>query len=272
MNNWYLTAVKFTKEFTDGTLKRTTDPHLINAMSFTEAEARAHYEVGQYVRGEFIVKSIAKQEFEDIFRFDDADKWFKAVIEMVMEDADSGKEKQLKNNYLIEAHTVAEAGERLAESLKGLMATYSVKKIEETGIIEVHAYDPEFGAKINVNYDFGSDVVVSVQNLDDDPPAWMKTKAAMDSNETAMAPTGEFDPNLLTNATISKALDIIFEHTGASAGMLTKGMSIDYPQAGTILNYLHASGVIGPFNGTKPRELMMTKAEAIEKTGCHEAV
>lgn len=258
MNNWYLTQVKFTKEFTDGTLKRTTDPHLINAMSFTEAEARAHFEVGQYVRGEFIVKSIAKQDFEDIFRYEDTDKWFKAVIEMTSEDADTGKEKKLKNNYLIEAETVAQAGERLEGSLIGLMATWSVKKIEETGIIEVHAYDPEFSKKINVDYEFGSDMIMKVDNLE--------------QNETALNPTGEFDPDLLTHERILKAIDAIFEENGASAGILTKQLSIGYPQAGQVLNYLQQSGVVGPFNGTKPRGLLMSKDEAKEKTGVHETV
>lgn len=262
MNNWYLTAVKFTKEFTDGTLKRTTDPHLINAMSFTEAEARAHYEVGQYVRGEFIVKSIAKQEFEDIFRFDDADKWFKAVIEMVMEDADSGKEKQLKNNYLISAHTVAEAGERLAESLKGLMATYSVKKIEETGIIEVHAYDPEFGAKINVDYDFGSDVVFKVENLTDESP--MKENLDFDGG---MIPPEEWKDLMF------QAVETVFDHGGASSGLLVKVMEIDYKVASKLISALAENGIIGPFNGTKPREIMLDqKADALTKMLTNETV
>ncbi len=51
MNSWYTIKVKFTKEFQDGTLKRVTEPYLINSMSFTDAEARIYKEVGEFVRG-----------------------------------------------------------------------------------------------------------------------------------------------------------------------------------------------------------------------------
>ena len=152
MNSWYTIKVKFTKEFTDGTLKRVTEPYLINSMSFTEAEARIYKEVGEYVRGEFLVTSIAKTDFADIFAYDDSDTWYKAKLSYTTEDADTGKEKKFNNNYLVAAHNVKEAFERLEESLKGLMATYEIPAIAKTQIMDIFPYDPEFAAAEGVDH------------------------------------------------------------------------------------------------------------------------
>lgn len=109
MNNWYLVTVKFTKEFQDGSLKRVSEPYLVSALSFTEAEARIYTEVGEFVRGEFLVKAIARVDFADIFHYDDAEDWFKCKVSYKTEDADSGKEKKVNNYFLVSAHSVKEA-------------------------------------------------------------------------------------------------------------------------------------------------------------------
>ncbi|MCB9223904.1 MAG: DUF4494 domain-containing protein [Crocinitomicaceae bacterium] len=149
MNSWYTIKVKFTKEFTDGTLKRVTEPYLVNSMSFTEAEARIYREVGEYVRGEFLVTSIAKTDFADIFQYDDSDKYYKAKVSYVTEDADSGKEKRINNNYLVSAHNLKEAYERIEESLKGLMVTYEIPTIALTQIMDIFPYDPSAAVEMD---------------------------------------------------------------------------------------------------------------------------
>ena len=140
MNNWFEVKVKFTKEFQDGTLKRVTETYLVSALSFSEAEARIYQEVGEFVRGEFLVTSIKKDDYADIFHYEDAETWYKCKVAYVTEDADSGKEKRVTNNFLVSAHTVKEAYDRIEESLKGLMVTYETPVIAETKIQEIFEY------------------------------------------------------------------------------------------------------------------------------------
>lgn len=147
MNSWYTVKVKFTKEFQDGTLKRVTEPYLINSLSFTEAEARIYEEVGEFIRGEFIVTSIAKTDFADIFQYDDSDKWYKCKVTYTTEDADSGKEKKVNNNFLVSAHNTKEAYERIEESLKGLMASYEIPAIGLTSIIDIFPFESDEDGK-----------------------------------------------------------------------------------------------------------------------------
>ncbi|HIP36577.1 MAG TPA: DUF4494 domain-containing protein [Crocinitomix sp.] len=148
MNSWHTVKVKYTKQLTDGTLKRVTEPYLVNAISFTEAEARIHQEVGEFVRGEFMVTSIVKTDFADIFQYDDAEDWYKCKVAYITEDLDSGKEKKVNNNFLVSAHTVKEAYERIEESLKGLMVTYEISVIQKTPFIEIYPYAPIEGEEV----------------------------------------------------------------------------------------------------------------------------
>jgi hypothetical protein len=140
MNSWHTVKVKYTKQLTDGTLKRVTEPYLINSISFYDAEARIHQEVGEFVKGEFMVTSIAKTDFADIFQYDDAEDWYKCKVASVTEDLDSGKEKKINSNFLVSAHNIKEAYERIEESLKGLMMTYEISVIQKTPIVEIFPY------------------------------------------------------------------------------------------------------------------------------------
>ena len=141
MNSWYTVKVKFTKEFTDGTLKRVTEPYLVSSVSFTDAEARIYKEVGEFVRGEFQVTSIAKTDYADIYFYDDADTWYKCKVAYITEDADTGKEKKVNQNFLVSAHSIKEASERIEESMKDMMGATTISAITETQIVDIFLYE-----------------------------------------------------------------------------------------------------------------------------------
>lgn len=143
MNQWYLIKCKYTREFTDGSLKRVTEPYLVSAMSFTEAEESIYRNVGELIRGEFQVTAIAIKDYQDIFFYDDSEVWYEASVNYVTEDADTGQEKVVKHNFLVTAHNVKEAYERIEDSLKGMMGSYETPKITKTAIVEIFLYDSE---------------------------------------------------------------------------------------------------------------------------------
>lgn len=143
MNSWYTVKVKYVKQFEDGRLKSVTEPYLIDAMSFTEAEARVYEELAPGIRGDFSIKGIAKVDFADIFHYDDADEWYKCKVSYVSVDADSGKEKKVNQNFLISAHSVKEAYSRLEESLSGMMVTYEIPSIILSPIIDIFPFSGE---------------------------------------------------------------------------------------------------------------------------------
>jgi hypothetical protein len=140
MTNWFEVKAKYTKEFQDGTVKRVTEPYLISALSFTEAEARIYQEVGEFVRGSFEVTAMAKVDFQDIFHYDDADTWYKCKVSYGITDDASGKDKTITNFFLVSAHNVKNAYERIDENLKTLMISYETPTITKTGLVEIFPY------------------------------------------------------------------------------------------------------------------------------------
>src|SRR5690606_38145327 len=98
MNNWFTVKVKYTKQLENGDFKRVTEPYLLAAMTFTDAEARIYEELGAVIRGEFNVTSISRTDFHDIFHYEDSDTWYKCKITYEGATEDSDKPKKVTQN------------------------------------------------------------------------------------------------------------------------------------------------------------------------------
>jgi len=148
MNSWFTIKVKYTKQLEDGRLKRVTEPYLVDAISFTDAEARIYEEVGTNIKGEFLITGISKTDYADIFYYEDADDWYKCKLTYVTADADSGKEKKVSNNFLVTAHNVKQAFERIKESLSDMTVTFEIPSIMLSPIVEVLPYNPDLDVEV----------------------------------------------------------------------------------------------------------------------------
>lgn len=141
MNKWYMVTVSYIKEYDNGTIGRVSEPYLLNATSYADAEKRIYTEVGEYQRGEFFVKDIKQKQYADLFHYEDAKLWFECKVAYVTEDADSGKERKQSHKFLISAHNVKEAYERLEESVKGILYSFQIPEIKLTKIVEIFIGD-----------------------------------------------------------------------------------------------------------------------------------
>lgn len=140
MNNWFVCKVKYAKEDEYGRLKNVNEPYLVDAMSFTEAEARIYEELGNSIRGGMQVSSISKANISEIFRYDDIQQWYKVKITYLLTDGDSAKEKKVTNYFLVEAMDVKQAYERIHQSLSNMLVTFDVPDIIKSPIMEVYEY------------------------------------------------------------------------------------------------------------------------------------
>lgn len=143
MRIWFLCKVKYAKENEQGLLKNVSEQYLVDAVSFTEAEARIYDLLGSTIRGDFQVTNISKSNFVDVFPYDDIDIWHKCKITYVVADADSGKEKKVTQYMLVTAHDVKEAYDRIHESLSNMLVTFKVPDITESPIVEIFPYERE---------------------------------------------------------------------------------------------------------------------------------
>ena len=147
MNNWFTVKVKYTKQLENGQFKRVSEPYLLAALTFTDAEARIYEELGNVIRGEFNVVGIARTEIHDIFAFDDADYWYKVKITYEAPTEDEEKGRKVSQNFLVAAHSVKDAFERIKESLSGLMVDYQIPSIALSPIVDIFPYYDESESK-----------------------------------------------------------------------------------------------------------------------------
>lgn len=158
MNTWFTVKVKYTKQLEDGTFKRVSEPYLVAAMTFTDAEARIYEELGSLIRGEFVVTGITRTDFHDIFHYEDADVWYKCKITYEA-GGDGGEEgakaKKVSQNFLVTAHSVKDASDRLKESLSGMIIDYIQKSVVESPIIDVFPFGDIGEDHVNVDESIG---------------------------------------------------------------------------------------------------------------------
>lgn len=149
MNNWFTVKVKYTKQLDNGALKRVSEPYLLAAMTFTDAEARIYEELGEMIKGEFNVVGITRTEIHDIFAYDDADTWYKCKVRYENFDADSEKARKVSQNFLVAARSVKEAFDRMKESLATLMVDFEIPSIMESPIVEIFPYSENLDREIS---------------------------------------------------------------------------------------------------------------------------
>ena len=57
MHTWFECKIRYEKVMENGMNKKVTEPYLVDALSFTEAEARIIEEITPYISGEFTAVS-----------------------------------------------------------------------------------------------------------------------------------------------------------------------------------------------------------------------
>lgn len=149
MNNWFTVKVKYTKHLDNGALKRVSEPYLLAAMTFTDAEARIYEELGTTIKGEFNVVGITRTELHDIFAYDDADTWYKVKVKYETIDGDAEKTKKVTQNFLVGAASVKEAYDRIQESLGTLMVDFEIPSIMVSPIVEIFPYNEELDKELS---------------------------------------------------------------------------------------------------------------------------
>ena len=60
---------------------------------------------------------------------------------------------------------------------------------------------------------------------------------------------------------ISAAIEVVLETGQASVSMLQRRLKLGYARAARLVDQMEEKGVVGPFEGSKPRQLLITKEQ-----------
>lgn len=141
MQTWFEAKLKYMKVTESGSERMTTEPFLLDAVSFTDAESRMIAQAQQMVKGgEFTVKDIKQSRISEVFPYEDGEWWFQAKVNLVTVDEEAGREKKIVVYYLIMADSVKQAVDRLAKDLDYLVIPYDLESVARTKIQDVFPY------------------------------------------------------------------------------------------------------------------------------------
>lgn len=142
-STWFECKIRYEKTMEDGSQKKVTELYVVDALSFTEAEASIIEEMSSYINGEFEVKDIKKAAYGEIFFSDSpsADRWYKTKLQFITIDDKTEKEKKSNVNYLVHGSTLPGAVKSIDEVMGGTMIDYVIASIAETQIMDVFEHN-----------------------------------------------------------------------------------------------------------------------------------
>lgn len=137
---WYECKVKYRKVDESGSHKMVTEPYLVDALSYTEAETRINEEMSAYISEEFKITNIKIANFAEIHPFENSDRWFKSKVSLITFDEESGKERKSNMYLLVQANDIKEAFDNTTRMMKDSMSDYTIPAIAESPIMDVFPY------------------------------------------------------------------------------------------------------------------------------------
>lgn len=135
---WFECKVRYEKMMENGTVKKVNEPYLVDALTFTEAEARIIEMITPFISGEFSISAVKKTKISEIFFNDLGDKYYMVKVNFITIDEKSGIEKKTSSFILVQASEFADALDKFNEGMKGTMADYEIASIAETPIMDVY--------------------------------------------------------------------------------------------------------------------------------------
>ena len=138
--NWFECKVSYEKMMENGIQKRVTEPYLVDALSFTEAEARIIEEMKPFISGEFMVTDIKRARIAELFTNENGDRYYKFKVFFITLDEISGAEKKTAVQMLAQASDIKDAIAVLENGMKGTLADYVIASVSETQIMDVFRF------------------------------------------------------------------------------------------------------------------------------------
>ena len=161
MAEYFEVGVRYERNNENGTKTKVTEQFLVDAMSFTEAEARITDEIAQYsTSGDFKVMTIKRSQISEItidkyglasevaaeakkltgenkHANSEVDRFYKVKVNWIDLDEKTLKEKRSPQYYLVAAGSLDAAHDVIRQYLHGSLRDYDVATVDESKIVDV---------------------------------------------------------------------------------------------------------------------------------------
>lgn len=142
-NQFFEVAVRYDKTMENGAVKRVTEPYIVDALSFTEAEARTTEYMQPYISGGFRVVKEKITNISEVVPCDDpaADRWYKVKHNIITVNEKTGVEKANPQYLLFQAISNDDARDRYVAYVKDWMADVELDTVAETKYMDYIKYN-----------------------------------------------------------------------------------------------------------------------------------
>lgn len=141
MTNYFECRVSYDKTLESGAIKQVTESYLVEAMSFTEAEARITEEMQPYMSGEFSVSAVNRRKYEDVLLDDDRDKLYHVKLMFITIDEKTATEKRKPSYLLVQARDIADVLSQVEWLMSDSVTDYDIVSVSESRILDVFMYN-----------------------------------------------------------------------------------------------------------------------------------
>lgn len=94
----------------------------------------------------------------------------------------------------------------------------------------------------------------------------IERKAAENEKSKAEKAADEGGGFVNEDPTMAKAIEAVIQAGQASVSLLQRKLGVGYARAGKLIDQLEERGIVGPYEGSKPRTVLMTKTQWLEMT------
>ena len=138
MATWFESKISYDKTQDNGSVRHESEVYIIDALSFTEAEARIIEEQRPFISGDFSVSAVKRTKIAEISWNEGGDKWYMVKVGFITVDEKSGVEKRTASLMLVQASDFKDAVANFDEYMKGSLGDYDIISIAETPVMDVY--------------------------------------------------------------------------------------------------------------------------------------
>jgi hypothetical protein len=141
MSKFFEVKVKYQKVDENGKDKMISEPYILDAVSFSDAEMRINKEMEPFINGEFSVQAIKVSNISEIIMDDNCDYFYKCKITFIALDEDKGTERRHSTNVLFSADNVVDANNKADIWMKDVVSNYSIDGVDISKIVDYFRYE-----------------------------------------------------------------------------------------------------------------------------------
>lgn len=137
--NWFEAKVKLTRLDEYGREKKVVETYLVDAVSYTEAEARMVEEMDVIASGDFHITGLKPSRISEVLEpcGIEGGKWFLGFVDIIDTITPAGKEKRVRKRILVPGRNIDEALDNLRKETDVYLVPAEIAGVRDSAVAAI---------------------------------------------------------------------------------------------------------------------------------------